>query len=116
MANDTGKNIALAILGIVAVLAVVGLVLLFTQSKTGMVARSDLYWSPTYGAFTNVADFKYMPDAATGGPYYLRNRWAMGNEPGGPRWRSEAGADVIGQYPEARYGGPLPGGNPYLEE
>ena len=41
MAEEGGKGIALAILGIVAVIAIVGLVLLFAQAKTGQVARMD---------------------------------------------------------------------------
>ena len=115
--NDSGKGIALAVLGIVAVLAIVGLVLLFTQAKAdGMVARSSSYWDRNYGSLTNVADFKYGPESMTGGPYCERNRCSRGTEAGGPRWRIEAGADVIGQYvPSQRFARSVPGGNPYME-
>jgi len=109
MAKD--KGVALAVLGVVAVLAIVGLVLLFTQSNTGMVARGGGY-AGDFGSFIALPA-QYEPVAATGGPYQARGRNARGYETGGPRYYIQAGADTIGDYPSARYSGRLPGGNPY---
>lgn len=107
------KGVALAVLGVVAVLAIVGLVLLFTSAKTG----SSIYYpyNSMGGQFIEMnkagltdymPDEQYMPEAMTGGPFYVRNRWAMGDEPGGPRWRTEAGAEVYGTYGDALNTGP----------
>ncbi len=51
------KGVALAILGIVAVIAVVGLVLLFAQAKTGQAARGGylLQGDPYAGQFNTIS-------------------------------------------------------------
>lgn len=50
MAEEGGKGVALAILGIVAVIAIVGLVLLFAQAKTGQAAREYAFQGGQFGA------------------------------------------------------------------
>ena len=54
---EEGKGVALAILGIVALIAVVGLILLFSGRLTGKVANSDVYGgvgaSKVYGGWDN---------------------------------------------------------------
>ena len=111
MAND--KGVALAVLGVVAVLAIVGLVLLFTGAKTGQsvyypydFGGSKFVESSYRGATDYLPEEQYMSEAMTGGPYYVRNRWAMGNEAGGPRYYSEQGGESVGVYGQGLNTGP----------
>ena len=60
---DEGKGVAMAILGIVAVIAVVGLVLLFTGA-TGKIS----YGQPkVYGGVHAGEEFPYLTDRSAGG-------------------------------------------------
>jgi hypothetical protein len=59
---EEGKGIALAILGIVAVIAVVGLVLLF-RGATGQFAAQG----KVYGGALRGEEFPYLDDRGTGG-------------------------------------------------
>ncbi len=61
MAEEGGKGVALAILGIVAVIAIVGLVLLFAQAKTGQVARGYAFQG---GQFAVVPENRATDDFA----------------------------------------------------
>ncbi len=96
---EESKGIALAVLGIVAVLAVVGLVLLFTATGTGNVARN--YGS--FGAFSGDRSNDVDLMDANGYSY----------SQSGSLYRSEGGGASIGSYPVNKYGNPVPGGNPY---
>ena len=72
------KGIALAILGITAVIAVVGLVLLFTGANTG-----DVVWvgPKTYGGATKNVDLPYLEQRKFG----AYGDQAVGAESGVPR-------------------------------
>lgn len=96
---EESKGIALAVLGIVAVLAVVGLVLLFTATGTGNVARNY----GNFGAFSGDRSNDVDPLSQDGYSY----------SQSGSLYRSEAGGASIGSYPVNKYGNPTPGGNPY---
>ncbi len=61
---EEGRGIALAILGIVAVIAVVGLVLLFTGA-TGKMAFPGL--AKVYGGVNYGQEFPYLVDRSAGG-------------------------------------------------
>jgi len=97
---EESKGIALAVLGIVAVLAVVGLVLLFTSANTGMVARNY----GAFGAYSGDRSNDVDPTRRTSLYSYSEN---------GPLYRSEAGGASIGEYAVNKYGNIVPGGNPY---
>jgi len=59
MAEESGKGIALAILGIVAVIAIVGLVLLFSGAKkTGQVAYTGV--DKVYGGALKDVEYPYL--------------------------------------------------------
>ena len=96
---EESKGIALAVLGIVAVLAVVGLVLLFTSTATGNVARN--YGS--FGVFSGDRSVDVDPRSPDEYSY----------SQSGSLYRSEAGGASIGSYAVNKYGNPVPGGNPY---
>ena len=60
---EEGKGVALAILGIVAVIAVVGLILLFT----GATAKVSAPFEKTYGGVNRYEEYPYLVDRTTGG-------------------------------------------------
>jgi len=102
------KGVALAVLGVVAVLAIVGLVLLFTGAKTGQSVyypydyEGGKFVEATYrGATAYAPADQYGPDSMTGGPYQVRGRLAQGYEVGGPRYNIEAGGESVGVYGQA---------------
>ena len=58
MAEESGKGVALAILGIVAVIAIVGLILLFSGAKkTGQVVLAG---DKLYGGSVSDAEYPYL--------------------------------------------------------
>lgn len=62
---DEGKGVALAILGVVAVIAVVGLVLLFSNaSATGQVSNVG---AKVYGGALQQEEYPYLVDRTAGG-------------------------------------------------
>ena len=98
---EESKGIALAVLGIVAVLAVVGLVLLFTATGTGNVARENF---GNFGAYSGDRSSDIDPTGRTSLYSYSQN---------GQLYRIEGGGSSIGNYAVDKYGNPVPGGNPY---
>jgi hypothetical protein len=105
---DAVRNIALAILGIVAVLAIAGLVLMF---KGGSSATGNAAYHGEFGVL--VSEPVYCTDAD-----YLRGRCVLGSAARtgtGPRYQLGSGGTSYGNYPAARYSGIVSGGNPYLE-
>lgn len=60
------KNVSLVVLGVVAILAVVGLVLMFSQA--GATARVSVMGAKLYGGAVKGEQFPYLEDRRIGGP------------------------------------------------
>ena len=69
------KHIELVILGVVAILAIVGLILLFNATKTGagFVAHQEYKSGGAYGAYSNKNPFPYYQDALHSLPVQSRS-------------------------------------------
>jgi len=112
---DEKTGVAIAVLGILAVLAIIGLVLMFsTAMSTGQVTRGNYAGQyPRFG--TGAANFEE----------YCLLQWegvshevvAKVDKPCADflkdHYRSIGDTPIIGNYPSARYSGILYGGSPY---
>ncbi len=91
---EEGKGLALAILGIVAVIAIVGLVLLFTSAKaTGKVTAAPNVGD--WGRMSTSANTDYTPTDQQAYDEYYRDAWP-------PRYRAEDASSAEDEDREAQ--------------
>ena len=91
---EEGKGLALAILGIVAVIAIVGLVLLFTSARaTGKLAAAPNVGD--WGRMSSAANTDYQPTDNQAYSTYYRDAFP-------PQYRAEDASAAEGEDREAQ--------------
>jgi len=93
VAEESGKGIALVILGIVAIIAIVGLVLLFTGARKAAVGEFAVPAAKEYGGAV-----KGVYDPISRAFSGRANEYPAGTVPeGSAQWQGRAGVAVAGQ-------------------
>ena len=90
---EANKGIALTILGVVAVIAIVGLVLLFTGAGTG---KYTVQASNVYGGAMKEVPYPYLMDRKEAGAYGDQYAAQYTGIPGRTRERGERQIPVVG--------------------